>query len=156
MSYALLLFATTLYLEAGNQGTYGIGLVADVINNRAYEFRDTFESINDMIIYTIQEPKQFSCWDNRFPTYQYLIKFSKQNNLETEIRIAQDRMKLLDGVIIKPYKQVTMGKAQASIRRYPNRYTSATHYHTKDVYPKWADNMIRTDIYKDHIFYKEE
>ena len=68
MTNFITLFALTLYLEAANQGIYGMEMVADVINNRVY----AAENVNDLSLpiryrSIILKPKQFSCWNNLDP-----------------------------------------------------------------------------------------
>lgn len=157
MHYLTMLLAATIYLEAGNQGPHGMELVADVINNRAYSLSTEGMNVEDRYIAVILEPKQFSCWNNKFPTYQYLKRLENSGALGDASIIADKWKILLAQTLLRPFADVKLpGGSYSRVKQYPNRLTPATSYHTINVYPSWANRMKVVDAYRDHVFYVDK
>lgn len=121
--------ALTIFAEAKGESPEGRLAVASVIWNRAHGHKDMLAEVCLM-------NKQFSCWNGKAGEKLLSLDESKLNKKESVIfqeclKVAQDMM---DGKFVP---QVT-----------------ATHYHSKDVKPKWARQMTRVAVIGRHIFYR--
>jgi spore germination cell wall hydrolase CwlJ-like protein len=121
--------ALTIFAEAKGETPEGRLAVASVIWNRAHGHKDMLAEVCLM-------NKQFSCWNGKAGEKLLSLDESKLNKKESAIfqeclKVARDMM---DGKFVP---QVT-----------------ATHYHSKDVNPKWARQMTKVAVIGRHIFYK--
>lgn len=129
------ILAKTIYGEARGETISGQEAVASVIMNRlafsqargAYWWGSSVAAI-------CQKPYQFSCWDMDDPNYRQLLKVDEGNPVfATCKRIAK---RALAGMIA----DCTGG---------------ATHYHTKNLRPKWSIGKIPCAEIGNHVFYND-
>jgi spore germination cell wall hydrolase CwlJ-like protein len=124
--------ARTIWGEARNQGREGMEAVACVIRNRvalgvAYDYwwGNTIEKV-------CQKPYQFSCWLKDDPNLPKLLAVTPANDIafRVALEIAANYDSLFDHT------------------------NGATHYHTRNILPKWSNNEKPTAIIGAHIFYR--
>lgn len=128
--------ARTLWGEARNEGVKGMEAVACVVLNRVriaqrhqgYWWGNTIEGV-------CLKPFQFSCWNMNDPNRPKLLAVTDRNiHFVTALRIAR---RAVHGVL-------------------PDMTVGATHYHTKDIMPKWAVGATPVCTIGHHIFYALE
>jgi spore germination cell wall hydrolase CwlJ-like protein len=91
--------------------------------------------IDNDIVQVCQKPFQFSCWNSNDPQRSKVIAVTERNiHFATCLRIAR---RAVHAVI-------------------EDRTGGATHYHTLDVYPHWAEGAKASAIIGHHIFYRLE
>lgn len=125
--------ARTIWGEARGEGVKGMEAVASVVLNRVAVARakNGFWWGND-IVQVCQKPFQFSCWNSNDPQRSKVIAVTERNiHFATCLRIAR---RAVHAVI-------------------EDRTGGATHYHTLDVYPHWAEGAKASAIIGHHIFY---
>lgn len=127
--------ARTLWGEARSEGVKGIEAVAHVILNRvAIADRNGGRYWWGHDVTTVcQRPYQFSCWNHDDPNRARIIKLDISDiHFATAMRIARRAV----------YGQ--LGKDPTG---------GATHYHTLDIMPAWAQGETPTVIIGRHTFY---
>lgn len=133
VEFAAICLAANIYFEARNQPEIGQIAVAQVTLNRAdYD-------MNRVCEVTLAR-KQFSWLNGK----------TKKDGKDLVILAAFEQPKdkkawaksktIANQVLAKKHKDVVQG---------------ATHYHTKEVNPKWNRNLKKVTTIGDHIFYKE-
>ena len=131
-SYDRQIVATCLVLEAGGEGTEGMQAVLNVILNRADG------SLHRMTSETVKTGA-FSCmssvWKRSEPDFSPLIQ-----RAETQSRAYEQAMNLISLMEEGFLRDNTYG---------------ATHYHTMDIHPYWADSLHYLTTIGNHIFYVE-
>ncbi len=128
--------ARTLWGEARGEGVRGMEAVASVVLNRVNlaKGRKGFWWGND-IVQVCQKPFQFSCWNANDPQRPRVIAVTDKNiHFATAQRIAR----------------------RAVYASIPDATGGATHYHTLDICPHWAEGKNPTAIIGHHIFYRLE
>lgn len=129
--------ARTIWGEARGEGRSGMEAVACVVQNRVAVSRargGKFWWGND-ILQVCQKPFQFSCWNANDPQRAKVIAVTEKNiHFATSLRIAR---RCVYGCI----KDIVNG---------------ATHYHTLDILPHWAQGQAPVAIIGHHMFYKLE
>ena len=119
--------ARTIYGEARGESRDGQIAVGWVILNR---YRTGRWFAGETIAETCTKPFQFSCWNATDPNREKLL-----NATEAVLKPFWD---LAERLINDEYKDPTGG---------------ATHYHTKQIKPKWAKFKTPTAIIGNHVFY---
>ena len=130
------MLARTIWGEARGEGVKGMEAVASVVLNRVAiaRARNGFWWGND-IVQVCQKPFQFSCWNANDPQRAKVIAVTDKNiHFATAMRIGRR-------AVYATIEDMTGG---------------ATHYHTLDVHPHWAEQQQPTAIIGHHIFYKLE
>lgn len=133
---AIDILARTMWGEARNEGTKGMEAVASVVLNRVAvaEAHKGYWWGND-IVGVCLKPFQFSCWNMNDPNRPKLLAVTERNiHFATALRIAR---RAFHGVLT----DATYG---------------ATHYHTLDILPRWAEGEPPTCTIGRHIFYRLE
>jgi spore germination cell wall hydrolase CwlJ-like protein len=129
--------ARTIWGEARGEGKTGMEAVACVVQNRvavARAHKGRYWWGHD-IISVCQKPFQFSCWNANDPQRAKVIAVTDRNvQFAACLRVA---------------RRCVLGK----IRDITN---GATHYHTADVMPHWAEGQKPCAVIGHHIFYKLE
>jgi len=121
--------ALTIFAEARGESAEGRLAVASVIWNRAHGHKDMLAEVCLM-------NKQFSCWNGK--AGENLLNFDESKLGKKEAAIFQECLKIAQGMMGGKFvPQVT-----------------ATHYHSKDVKPKWARQMTKVAVIGRHIFYR--
>jgi hypothetical protein len=122
----MLVVAWTLYLEAADQGEYGMYLGASVIANRG-----GLSGRNGMQV--CLTPRAFSCWNTKQDPVAWI---ERQTTPQDEAwRIC---WKLAN---------------QISCHRF-SPVTQATHYHRADVTPLWTKGMTPCTRWRSHVFWR--
>lgn len=128
--------ARTIWGEARGEGKRGMEAIACVVQNRVAvaKAKGGFWWGND-IIRVCQKPFQFSCWNANDPQRPKVIAVTDKNiHFATCLRVA--RRSVYSGIA-----DITNG---------------ATHYHTLDIMPHWAQGQTPVAIIGHHMFYKLE
>lgn len=129
------ILAKTIYGEARGEPLSGQEAIASVIMNRktiskkkgGYWWGNNIAEI-------CQKDKQFSCWNLDDPNYRVLLRVDEGNPIyATCKRIAK---RALAGLL--------------SDRTY-----GATHYHNKQVCPRWSIGKIPCTEIGNHVFYND-
>jgi len=120
----------TIYGEARGESLEGMIAVGWVIRNRATIGGWWGNTIKDVCY----KPYQFSCWNENDPNFNILQSLALSNK----------------GALM------CLGVAAAVLNEIePDPTKGATHYHTKQVKPKWASQIDKiTATIGNHIFYK--
>lgn len=129
--------AKTIYGEARGEGVSGMEAVACVILNRvkvALNHGGKYWWGNDIKSVCLKK-YQFSCWNENDPNSRVLSKDLSGNSVYMLCEAVASRA--IKGCI-------------------PDQTGCATHYHTKSVKPKWAENQVPTAVIGHHLFYKLE
>lgn len=121
--------ARTLYGEARGEGVQGMQAVANVIANRVKKGGWWGATFADVCL----KPSQFSCWLKSDPNYAKLLAVDISN---------------------PSFKQATDIATLAVAGRLADLTNGATHYHTKQIKPKWADSSKIVANVGNHIFYR--
>lgn len=118
--------AITILAEARGEGESGMYAVGCVIQQRK---NNSNISATDVCL----KRKQFSCWNKNDPQY---------SNIEKLLLTPQAKYaKLIAEAVIDDGLDLT--------------YTgNATHYHSRNIYPYWANKEKQTAKIGNHIFYK--
>lgn len=129
------ILAKTVFGEARGETVAGQEAVASVILNRvAFSQKRGRYWWGNTIAEVCQKPKQFSCWNLDDPNYKLLLRVNEENYGYCICkRIA---MRAIAGLLA----DVTSG---------------ATHYHTRNVRPKWSIGKIPCFEIGNHIFYND-
>jgi len=134
ISTALLCLALNVYHEARNQPTVGQIAVAQVVMNRVKDYRYPDE-VCDVVRQGIHKP-------NGHPI-KHRCQFSwycdGQSDLMRDEQAAVKANKIA--------KYVILGQAEGML-------DGATHYHTDQVFPTWANEKTFIVKINDHIFYR--
>ena len=127
------ILAKTIYGEARGESVAGMEAVANVILNRVkmnlIQPMWWGKSITDVCL----KPKQFSCWNPDDPNYKILQGDLSQNP------IYQICERIAKRAIADCIKDNTNG---------------ATHYHSFNCHPLWAQHIIPCAQIGHHLFYK--
>lgn len=129
------ILAKTIYGEARGETISGQEAIASVVLNRAAVSRryGRYWWGND-IAAICQKPFQFSCWNLDDPNYKILLRVDEGNPVFTVCkRIA---------------KRAIAGLLTDSTN-------GATHYHTKNLRPKWSVGKIPCAEIGNHVFYND-
>jgi spore germination cell wall hydrolase CwlJ-like protein len=128
--------ARTIWGEARGEGTSGMEAVACVVLNRV-KIAQAHKGYwwGSDIAGVCRKPFQFSCWNANDPQYERIRAVNDRNiHFATALRVAR---RAVAGVL----SDITNG---------------ATHYHTLDVSPHWADGQSPCAIIGHHLFYRLE
>jgi N-acetylmuramoyl-L-alanine amidase len=127
--------ARTIWGEARGEGGRGMMAVANVVLNRANiakSFKGRF-GWGNTIIQICQKPYQFSCWNKNDPNFRLVINVTPKDKIfDHALHIARQALK---GCLLDETK-------------------GATHYHTNNISPHWADKTKITASIGRHIFYR--
>lgn len=127
------ILAKTIYGEARGESVAGQEAVANVILNRVKMnlIKPMWwgKSVTDVCL----KPKQFSCWNQDDPNYKIL------------------RGDLSDNPIYQICKRIAK-RAIAGILK--DNTNGATHYHTFNCHPLWAQHIVPCAQIGHHLFYK--
>lgn len=129
------ILAKTIYGEARGETISGQEAIASVILNRAAVSRrhGRYWWGND-IAAICQKPFQFSCWNLDDPNYKIILRVDEGNPVFAACkRIA---------------KRAIAGLLTDST-------DGATHYHTKNLRPKWSVGKIPCAEIGNHVFYND-
>ena len=122
------ILSKTIFGEARGESKEGQRAIGLVVLNR-YRSNKWFSGTT--IADTCLKYKQFSCWNRDDPNYKKLLEVSG-DKITSFITLATD---LVNGKCA----DITNG---------------ATHYHTKQIMPKWAKGKLPCAEIGNHIFYK--
>lgn len=124
-------FILTLYGEARGEGEKGIVAVAHVINNRLKAQKKYYGlTLKDVCL----KPYQFSCWNDNDPNSNMLLNIDWNDSKLSACKTIG--MKFLEN----PGEDFTQ---------------NSTHYHTKNCFPKWAENKNPVVEVGNHLFYND-
>ena len=127
METALMCMALNIFFEARSEPIQGQIAVAEVTLNRVAS-DDYPNTICEVVLQQNSQGCQFSWWcDGKSDSPK------EHNSFQTSKSLA--RLMIDDGQYIS-----VVGK-------------DATHYHTDDIKPYWADNMVKVEQVGKHIFY---
>ena len=125
--------ARTIWGEARGEGKEGMEAVASVILNRT----EIAKRLNgywwgNTIIQVCQKPYQFSCWNKLDPNFKKLMAVDEGDmHFATAMRVAR----------------------RAMLGFIKDRTYGATHYHTLNISPDWANGQKPTTRIGHHVFY---
>ncbi|MBU6234525.1 MAG: cell wall hydrolase [Alphaproteobacteria bacterium] len=130
------ILARTIWGEARNEGTKGMEAVASVVLNRvAVAAAHNGYWWGRDVAGVCQKPFQFSCWNTNDPNREKLLAVTDRNiHFATALRIAR---RAVSGVL-------------------PDSTGGATHYHTLDILPHWAEGQMPCAVIGHHKFYRLE
>lgn len=128
--------ARTIYGEARGESLIGKEAIARVILNRRQKAIDNGGKFwwGNEIAEICQKSWQFSCWNKNDPNYEKLIYVDETDE------------------IFKICKRIAK-KAVSGIMK--DFLYGATHYHTKEVFPKWSIGKVPCIIIGNHHFYND-
>lgn len=125
-------FARTLWGEARGETDAGMAAVACVIINR-FENKKWYsgKTLGETAKLCVKGSKyhQFSCWNKDDPNRDKMLKLTYVE-LKRELDIIR--------TLLNDYQDITFG---------------ATHYHTKNLRPKWAAGKKPCAVIGNHLFY---
>ena len=129
------IFAKTIFGEARGETLAGQEAVASVILNRVKKSQQKGHCWwGNTIVEVCQKPYQFSCWNIDDVNYRQLLKVNDSNPVfATCKRIA---------------KRATAGLIE-------DKTDGATHYHVKNLRPKWSIGKIPCAEIGRHVFYND-
>ena len=122
--------AGTIWGEARNQSTDGMIAVGNVILNRVKANSWYGNGIKSVCL----KKWQFSCWNEDDPNYKKILEIDWQDNQFCKALS-------LSYYLLK--------------NKIDDNTKGATHYHTKSISPKWAENKIPCVAIGDHLFYND-
>jgi spore germination cell wall hydrolase CwlJ-like protein len=128
--------ARTIYGEARGENIAGKEAIACVIINRvkkAKENNNNFwwgNSVDEVCL----KPWQFSCWNKNDPNRDKILKISKK-----------------DPVFKSCYRIARRGVCGL----LKDKTGGATHYHTKNINPKWSLYKVPSAQIGNHFFYND-
>lgn len=127
--------ARTIWGEARGESISGQEAVASVILNRvAFSKRKGRYWWGNNVVDVCQAPQQFSCWNKTDPNFQKLIKVGAGDiNFCMCQRIAE---RAVSGTL-------------------EDKTNGATHYHTRQIMPKWARGKTPCAEIGAHLFYND-
>lgn len=129
------ILAKTIFGEARGETVAGQEAIASVILNRVAFAQNVGRYWwGNNIAEVCQKPKQFSCWNLDDPNYKLLLRVTEENY----------------GYCI--CKRIAM-RAVAGLLN--DATSGATHYHTKNVRPKWSIGKIPCFEIGNHVFYND-
>ena len=129
METALMCMALNIFFEARSEPIQGQIAVAEVTLNRVAS-DDYPNTICEVVLQENSQGCQFSWWCDSKSDYP-----KEHNSFQTSKSLA--KLMIDDGQYIS-----VVGK-------------NATHYHTDDIKPYWADKMVKVEQVGKHIFYAE-
>jgi spore germination cell wall hydrolase CwlJ-like protein len=118
------LITRTIWGEARDQSFNGMVAIAEVVLTRMRAFSCSAEKV-------IKAKKQFSCWNPKDPNRQKMLRLNKQS---------------------KGYK-LAWRAMEAALAGSNSKALGASHYHTKQVKPKWAAGQKTVAVIGSHHFY---
>lgn len=129
------ILAKTIFGEARGESLSGKEAVASVVLNRvAFSHRKNGYWWGNTISEVCRKPWQFSCWNENDPNRKILSVIDNNNPVYAVCkRIA---MRAVAGLI-------------------PDKTNGATHYHTKNLRPRWSVNKIPCAEIGNHVFYND-
>ena len=129
------ILARTIFGEARGETLSGQEAIASVVLNRvAIAQKRKGYWWGSSIIEVCKKPYQFSCWNPKDNNYQLLIKdLSSDKSFSVCCRIAK---RAIGGVL-------------------PDRTLGATHYHVRNLRPRWSIGKIPCTEIGNHIFYND-
>lgn len=116
--------ALCVWREGRGESQLGKVLIAQVVENRVNDSRWP-----DTYVGVITQPLQFSSFNRNDPNS---VKFPRENDSEW-----------LECV-----------NAADTVLRSVQSFTTANHYHTKNIMPSWADPKKITNKEGNHVFYR--
>lgn len=127
--------AKTIFGEARGESITGQEAVASVVLNRVTfsQKRGGYWWGND-IVSVCRQPWQFSCWNADDPNSALLTKLDDKNDAYAVC------------------KRIAMRAVAGLIK---DRTDGATHYHTKNLRPKWSIGKIPSAEIGNHVFYND-
>lgn len=131
------ILAKTIYGEARGERREGMEAVACVVINRvkvALAHGGKYWWGNDVSSVCLKK-MQFSCWNENDPNSRVL-----ERNLSGDI-------------VYLLCEQIARNAIKGILEDKTN---GATHYHTWNIKPKWAENKVPSATIGHHIFYKLE
>jgi len=130
----MILYSACIWGEGRGEPEEGKIAIAHVIRNRWIKDGWFGKSLKGVIL----KPLQFSCFNHFDKNRRKLLNPLIHDNFEVWKDCYEIAEKVYSGDI-------------------PDPTDGATHYHRKDmkVYPKWAEDMVKTCEIGSHIFYKE-
>lgn len=129
------ILARTIWGEARGESISGQEAVAAVIMNRvAFSKRHGRYWWGNDIVGVCQAPRQFSCWNKTDPNFQKLIKVGSE-----DIGFCMCR-RIAERAVSGTLEDKTYG---------------ATHYHTRQILPKWALGKTPCAEIGAHLFYND-
>lgn len=129
------ILARTIYGEARGEILSGQEAIASVVLNRLAFSKAKGKywwgnSIKDICL----KPWQFSCWNKNDVNYKIITEVDENNN------------------VFKLAKRI----AQRAVSGFlPDRTRGSTHYHTKNIRPKWSIGKIPAAEIGSHFFYND-
>jgi len=121
--------ARTAWAEARGQGAQGMAAVINVIMNRAA----IGGWYGDSPVSVCLKPHQFSCWNENDPNKCKLVAVTEDDEEFNKAVILEEL------ALARKLKDVTNG---------------ATHYHAKNIRPKWAKKLRKVATIGSHVFYR--
>lgn len=134
--YRIRLLMSVLLAEARGEGPGGVERVAEVIRNRMKKGLHTADEI-------VLARLQFSCLNGK--TGEQLIDEAQGWKITPALHNEAQRC---------AYRLVFPDSYGRAFGPLPNNTNGATHYHTKDVLPVWAEGYHPCHVFKNHIFYR--
>ena len=127
--------ARTIFGEARGETVSGMEAVASVVMNRlAFSRRRGRYWWGNSVVDICQSPRQFSCWNSNDPNHK-IIRSVAENDIVFAVckRIAQ---RAVSGIL-------------------GDNTNGATHYHTRNVRPRWSVGKIPCAEIGAHFFYND-
>lgn len=124
--------AGTIWGEARNQDYEGKVAVACVVRNRVKRpgwWGDDYLKV-------CLKPFQFSCWNEKDPNKKKIMALTDDGT----------------DAIFMICQQIAQGTIQNRLNDPTN---GATHYHTKNIKPKWAEGKTPCYEHGNHVFYND-
>ena len=127
--------ARTIYGEARGESLDGQEAIASVVLNRlAFSQAKGRYWWGNSIAEICRKPWQFSCWNENDVNYKII----------TDIKDNDERFKIAKRIALR-----------ALAGFIPDKTRGSTHYHTKNVRPKWSIGKIPAAIIGGHFFYND-
>lgn len=124
------ILARTIYGEARGESIKGKEAVACVILNRVKKNSWYGKTVENVCL----KPWQFSCWNENDPNKEKILKISKKDPVfKSCYRIAR---RAVCGVL-------------------EDKTSGATHYHTKNINPRWSLDKAPCAQIGNHLFYND-
>ncbi len=129
------ILAKTIYGEARGEKISGMEAVASVVLNRVnFACRRKKYWWGNNVAEVCQKPRQFSCWNKDDPNFALLQKIKPED------------------ISFSICKRVA---ARALSGKIADKTCGATHYHTRNVNPRWAFGKIPCAEIGNHVFYND-
>ena len=128
------ILARTLWGEARSESTAGIAAIAAVILNRVHIAKNNGRAYwwGTDIAGVCLKPWQFSCWNANDPNRPALRAVTTQD---------------------AAFRQCLQIAKQAVCGQLTDPTGGATHYHTTNTLPHWAEDQVPVCLIGNHVFY---